>query len=209
MARKQLGEFTKSLKRALKVAEEEFQSTTTMATLATETKSTIKHYQSEIDALTRRCKLAETSFLQLYQSLYECCCFEEDAATDLTIVFQQSIQLLQSKEEQLHNLLRGMEELNDELEMGNAEQSRLKGELKEMERQLKEAIKKQGGGDKSSSGVSGGSEGGGGGSGSSALSLAEREELIRLRREVAEYEVEFRGLKNQDITIRKLESELI
>ena len=39
--------------------------------------------------------------------------------------------------------------------------------------------------------------------------LAEREELIRLRREVAEYEVEFRGLKNQDITIRKLESELI
>jgi len=206
VARKQLGEFTKSLKRALKVAEEEFQSTATMVTLATETKSTIKHYQSEIDALTRRCKLAETSFLQLYQSLYECCCFED--ATDLSIVFQQSIQLLTSKEEQLHNLLRGMEELNDELEMGNAEQSRLKGELKEMERQLKEAIKKQGGGDKSSSGESGGSESGGG-SGSSALSLAEREELIRLRREVAEYEVEFRGLKNQDITIRKLESELI
>ena len=208
VARKQLGEFTKSLKRALKVAEEEFNSTATMVTLATETKSTIKHYQSEIDALTRRCKLAETSFLQLYQSLYECCCFEEDAATDLTIVFQQSIQLLQSKEEQLHNLLRGMEELNDELEMGNAEQSRLRGELKEMERQLKEAIKKQGGGDKSSSGESGGSESGGG-SGGSAFSLAEREELIRLRREVAENEVEFRGLKNQDITIRKLESELV
>ena len=73
---------------------------------------------------------------------------------------------------------------------------------------MKEAIKKQGGGDKSSSGESGGSESGGG-SGGSAFSLAEREELIRLRREVAEYEVEFRGLKNQDITIRKLESELV
>ena len=41
------------------------------------------------------------------------------------------------------------------------------------------------------------------------MSLAEREELIRLRSEVSEYEVEFRGLKNQDITIRKLESEFI
>jgi len=40
------------------------------------------------------------------------------------------------------------------------------------------------------------------------LSLVEREELIRLRSEVAEYEVEFRGLKNQDITIRKLESKI-
>ena len=54
---------------------------------------------------------------------------------------------------------------------------------------------------------------GSGGSGDNvpggALSLAEREELIRLRSEVSEYEVEFRGLKNQDITIRKLESEFI
>eukprot|EP00978_Attheya_sp_CCMP212_P015513 scaffold39980_cov50-Attheya_sp.AAC.4 len=39
-------------------------------------------------------------------------------------------------------------------------------------------------------------------------SRAEKEELIQLRREVAEYEVEFRGLKNQDITIRKLEAKI-
>lgn len=50
--------------------------------------------------------------------------------------------------------------------------------------------------------------GGGSGSSGGALSLAEREELIRLRSEVAEYEVEFRGLKNQDITIRKLEAKI-
>jgi homeobox protein cut-like len=45
---------------------------------------------------------------------------------------------------------------------------------------------------------------------SSALGLSrdEREELIQLRREVAEYEVEFRGLQNQDITIRKLEAKI-
>jgi hypothetical protein len=205
VARKQLGEFTKSLKRALKSAEDELLSSSnsgSIATLATETKSTIKHYQSEIDALTRRCKLAETTFLQLYHSLYECCCFDD--IDDLSIVFEQAIQLLTSKDDQLNNLLRGMEELNDELELGNEEKIQLQGELKEMERQLNEALKKGGGAKKSDGGgAADGNEGGG------ALSLAEREELIRLRSEVAEYEVEFRGLKNQDITIRKLESEFI
>jgi homeobox protein cut-like len=43
---------------------------------------------------------------------------------------------------------------------------------------------------------------------SSGLSRADKEELLQLRKEVAEYEVEFRSLKNQDITIRKLESRI-
>jgi homeobox protein cut-like len=42
----------------------------------------------------------------------------------------------------------------------------------------------------------------------SSLSKAGKEELMQLRREVAEYEVEFRSLKNQDITIRKLEARI-
>ena len=42
----------------------------------------------------------------------------------------------------------------------------------------------------------------------SSTSKEEKEELIELRREVAEYEVEFRSLKNQDITIRKLEKKI-
>lgn len=45
-------------------------------------------------------------------------------------------------------------------------------------------------------------------SSSSGFSSAKEEELIQLRREVAEYEVEFRSLKNQDITIRKLEARI-
>lgn len=44
---------------------------------------------------------------------------------------------------------------------------------------------------------------------SSGLTKAEKEELIQLRKEVAEYEVEFRSLKNQDITIRKLEAKIV
>lgn len=41
------------------------------------------------------------------------------------------------------------------------------------------------------------------------MSNEDREELIQLRKEVAEYEVEFRTLKNQDITIRKLEEKIV
>ena len=41
-----------------------------------------------------------------------------------------------------------------------------------------------------------------------SMSRDDREELLQLRRDVAEYEVEFRGLKNQDITIRKLEAKI-
>ena len=37
----------------------------------------------------------------------------------------------------------------------------------------------------------------------------DKEEIMQLRRDVAEYEVEFRSLKNQDITIRKLEARII
>lgn len=37
----------------------------------------------------------------------------------------------------------------------------------------------------------------------------DQEELIQLRKEVAEYEAEFRTLKNQDITIRKLEEKIV
>jgi homeobox protein cut-like len=43
---------------------------------------------------------------------------------------------------------------------------------------------------------------------SSGMSKMEHEELLQLRQEVAEYEVEFRSLKNQDITIRKLEARI-
>jgi homeobox protein cut-like len=41
------------------------------------------------------------------------------------------------------------------------------------------------------------------------LNKENHEELIQLRKEVAEYEVEFRTLKNQDITIRKLEEKIV
>ena len=187
-ARKQLGELTKSLKRTVKSTESSNELTKeVISTLANETKTTIKKYQEEIDSLTRRCKIAENSFVQLYQPLYEC--------VDPAVVLSEGIRLIEGRDGQIDNLLRGMEELNVEVENISKEKDRLESELNEKEDELQNVLKNGGGG-----GGSGGDVGG-------ALSLAEREELIRLRSEVAEYEVEFRGLKNQDITIRKLESE--
>mmetsp|Transcript_29715 Transcript_29715/g.34482 ORF Transcript_29715/g.34482 Transcript_29715/m.34482 type:complete len:658 (+) Transcript_29715:284-2257(+) len=45
-------------------------------------------------------------------------------------------------------------------------------------------------------------------SGHIIMNKEEKEELISLRREVAEYEVEFKTLKNQDITIKKLNTKI-
>ena len=193
-ARKQLGELTKSLKRAVKATTDLGDNITkeSVSTLSNETKSTIKKYQEEIDALTRRCKIAESNFVQLYQPLYEC--------VDPAVVLVDAIRLMEGRDGQVTNLLKAMEELNVEIEVVRNEKSQLENVLVEKEMELKEA--KENSKNNSSGGSSNDVPGG-------ALSLAEREELIRLRSEVSEYEVEFRGLKNQDITIRKLESEFI
>ena len=199
-ARKLLGDQTKSLKRAVKSAESDG-SKDQVSSLAKECKATIKSYQEDIDSLTRRCKVAETSFVQLYHSLYEC--------VDPALVLEEAIRQLDGRDGQVNNLVKGMEELNGELESVREEKMGMELELedkvielKEVKEELKDSV--NGGGSGNGSGDAGVSGGGGAGG---ALSLAEREELIRLRSEVAEYEVEFRGLKNQDITIRKLESE--
>mmetsp|Transcript_22597 Transcript_22597/g.45761 ORF Transcript_22597/g.45761 Transcript_22597/m.45761 type:complete len:813 (-) Transcript_22597:52-2490(-) len=187
-ARKQLGELTKSLKRAVKTAETEV-TPENVKILAGEFKTTIKSYQEEIDSLTRRCKTAESTFLSFYQAIYEC--------EDPSWIIGECLRVMEGKDSQIDNLLRGMEELNGEME-GMVDERK---KCAELEKQLEakdeeiEKLKLEGGG------------GGGSGDGES-LTLAEREELIRLRSEVAEYEVEFRGLKNQDITIRKLESKI-
>ncbi len=187
-ARKQLGELTKSLKRAVKTAETEV-TPENVKTLAGEFKTTIKSYQEEIDSLTRRCKTAESTFLSFYQAIYEC--------EDPSLIIGECLLMLEGRDAQIDNLLKGMEELNGELEVMNDERKKiaeLEKQLDEKDKEI-EKLKSEGG-----RGVGNGDDG--------SLTLVEREELIRLRSEVAEYEVEFRGLKNQDITIRKLESKI-
>ena len=193
-ARKRLGELTKSLKGAIRTATSAAggDKDAALASLAAECKTTIKSYQEEIDGLTKRCKSAEGSFVQLYRSLYEC--------ADPAMALEEALRLIDGRDGQVANLLKAMEALNSELDGLRDEKDRLAGELDAKEGELAEARKDAAGGVADDGGASGGT--------ASALTLAEREELIKLRGDVAEYEVEFRSLKNQDITIRKLESKI-
>lgn len=101
--------------------------------------------------------------MQLYTSIYEC--------RDPASVIQEALAIIEGRDGQVDNLLRGMEELNLEVEAVTGERDGLRSELEEA---------KAGGlsGEKDALGSGG------------ELSLAEREELIRLRGEVAEYEGE-------------------
>eukprot|EP00984_Skeletonema_dohrnii_P026027 scaffold15287_cov67-Skeletonema_dohrnii-CCMP3373.AAC.1 len=108
--------------------------------------------------------------------------------------------IVQSRDDQLENLLGAMEELNGELEGVREKELAWAAEREELLSQLKESEIRKDHDAKSNNNNNNHQN--------SALSLAEREELIQLRSEVAEYEVEFKGLKNQDITIRKLEAKI-
>ena len=101
--------------------------------------------------------------MQLYTSIYEC----RDPASAL----REAIGVIEGRDKQVDNLLKGMEEINGELEQLTSERDGLRMEL--------EKVKSDNGdGEKDVLGSGG------------ELSLAEREELIKLRGEVAEYEGE-------------------
>jgi homeobox protein cut-like len=196
-ARKQLADTTKQFKKSVKNVE---QASTALASsaspdivastvktidgLAKECRHTVKSYQEEIDNLTRRCKASENAFSSVAQALAE--------VPDPSAVFATAFERLQSQQSQMTQLLRAMDKANKE--MANMESNfAQRAERYEKEiAHLKESNKTT---NKATT--------------ESGLGKEEREELLQLRREVAEYEVEFRSLKNQDITIRKLEARIV
>jgi len=181
VARKQLADLTRKFKKTIKVSNN--------TTLEQDARVTIKAFQDEIDNLTRRYKSSDNSFLSLYQSLYD--------LPDPGDVLGFALEIIDLKENEKQQL---KEELRD-LEMNAAEMAKVKvetsvaevktcsmeelGELEELRKQKeqwKEDLRKK--------------------------EDQWSEEVASLKREVAEYEVEFKSLKNQDITIRKLESKI-
>jgi myosin heavy subunit len=104
-------------------------------------------------------------------------------ASDPAILYCHSYDVIVAQSQQLTQLLLTVDSLTQELEQSE----KMCSELKEALNRLEEAqLQKT----------------------SISLSNEERDELKILRKEVAEYEVEFRSLKNQDITIRKLEEKI-
>jgi len=142
--------------------------------------------------------------LELYKGLYEL----PDPAPFLT----NAVEHLESMSGQVQHLLKGMEEMQRELEMRDEEHAKsvqnqdqelfqvkkLLEEANAKNKKLEKELK-----DKAKAASSGSSQ-----NEKSYMSKEEKEELIELRSEVAEYEVEFKTLKNQDITIKKLNTKI-
>jgi len=175
-----------------------------MDVLAKECRTIVRAYQEEIDQLTRRCKFSEGNFFDLFKALYE--------LPDPVPMLTSANEHLDAKVGQVHHLLKGMEEIQNELEEhgkryeGQLQES--KGELESVQLTLEEERKRYkeleklqerrrtDQKEKDRQMTMGG------------LSKVEREELISLRSEVTEYELEFKTLKNQDITIKKLNTKI-
>mmetsp|Transcript_25752 Transcript_25752/g.37422 ORF Transcript_25752/g.37422 Transcript_25752/m.37422 type:complete len:832 (+) Transcript_25752:45-2540(+) len=204
-ARKRLGEITKMFKRSVKHLETTStglprnDATTptlhSIESLAKECRSTVKYYQEEIDNLTRRCKHSDSAFLNLHQAIGEL----PDPAHPLL----SGLEHVDARTVQVAHLIKGMDEMKAEMDEIEGTKLVLEKEIETLQRNLQDAMEQaavatsQNEVDKADVTLSGG------------INKAEREELIQLRSEVAEYEVEFRGLKNQDITIRKLEAKIV
>ena len=198
-ARKALADTTKQFKRSVKNAESAVQSlsmkntntdnatndpiltsltVTSVEELSKECRVTIKAYQEEIDNLTRRCKIAETSYATAVTALAE----RPDPAQALEAAWKEILQQKQHLQQVLHTV----DSVNQELEQAELKNRQYQDELA--------ALQESNNINNSNVSV--------------ALNNEERDELVKLRTEVAEYEVEFRSLKNQDITIRKLEDKI-
>lgn len=195
-ARKQLAETTKQFKKSVKNVEQASTSLASSASpetvtstvkaidsLAKECRHTVKSYQEEIDNLTRRCKSSENAFSSVAQALAE--------VPDPSAILATALERMLSQQSQMAQLLRTMDKANKE--MANMESNF----AQRADRYEKEIAQLKDSSTKASS------------ASDSGLGKEEREELLQLRREVAEYEVEFRSLKNQDITIRKLEARIV
>ncbi|KAG7374308.1 CASP C terminal-domain containing protein [Nitzschia inconspicua] len=185
VARKQLSEHTKSFKKSVKNVE------TAGNTLGTEPNE--ENIAAAVKAIENVAKLARVT-VKSYQeeidnltrrskateSAFDKLAQALGEAQDPTAFLVAAIEQMHTQQQQIQQLMQNVEEITEE-------NANLETKLQKAQQQQVSAAPSSAGG----------------------MSKAEKEELIQLRREVAEYEVEFRSLKNQDITIRKLEARII
>jgi homeobox protein cut-like len=153
----------------------------------------------EIDNLTRRSKATETAYTTITQLL-------ADVPTDPTTLLLSVLEHLSSQQGQIVQLTKRVDDTMKENTV--LEQTILKLQKNQQPSSSSSSSSsvpsKQDHGGLTTTTMNSSSN-----STSTGLGREEKEELIQLRRDVAEYEVEFRSLKNQDITIRKLEAKIV
>lgn len=157
----------------------------------------MKSYQEEIDTLSKRCKASDSVVVDLSKGM--------TGIPDPAPLLGSAVEHLESMTGQVTHLLKGMEEMQRELEAKQKEHLQSTKNSDEDLSQLRKLLDESNAKNKvmdrdlQNSKSASGSQ-----NEISYMSKEEKEELIELRREVAEYEVEFKTLKNQDITIKKL-----
>jgi homeobox protein cut-like len=186
--------------------------------LIKETRTLVKAYQDEIDHLTKRCKISDTAFTDMHHAFYPMNPLTNDMENNQNILDPRSVLVkcqshLDAQANQVHHLLRGMAEIQKEMEESETKAREWKGKADSLEKKVQEYVKKEESWNSSKNSKAEEdretlNNNTSTTSGTASWSKEEREELIRLRREVAEYEVEFRSLKNQDITIKKLHAKI-
>lgn len=198
-ARKQLGDLTKQLKRSIKNLEQK-SSGGAGSEVVKNCRSTIKAYQEEIDNLTKRCKASESNYTALGGALFGPGAGSSDPAAIIAAAMEQ----LHVQQQQIQQLVSSTQTMSEEIQKYEQKVQKLEDAAKSDKEKLAAAEKKLASANQQQQSASSAPSSGA----SAGVSNAEREELVQLRQEVAEYEVEFRSLKNQDITIRKLESKI-
>lgn len=183
--RKVLAETTKQFKKSVKAAEQ----AAIQLSNDTTPNATTELIVTSIDTLSNECRSTVKLYQEEIDSLTRRCKNVEQEYSavyaqlvdvpDPTVLFQHCNDIVGSQNQQMLQLLSTIESLNREWQQAE----KLNAEYKLKNQELTQAN-------------------------SAKLSNEERDELISLRKEVTEYEVEFRSLKNQDITIRKLEEKI-
>eukprot|EP00536_Pseudo-nitzschia_multiseries_P001460 jgi/Psemu1/250576/estExt_Genewise1Plus.C_190003 len=188
-ARKQLADTTKSFKKLVKNVETSGK--TLGSTPAAASDENVASAIKAIDAVSKQARVTIKSYQEHIDNLTRRSKGIESAFDKLTNALQDlqdpsgllaaAMELMNAQQQQIYQLAEKVEEVSSE----NAS----------LDAKLQKSIE-EGRAAKYSAAAS------------SSSNKEEKEEIMQLRREVAEYEVEFRSLKNQDITIRKLEKRI-
>jgi len=184
-ARKHLADTTKSFKRAVKNVE-----TSGKALGSTQTEENVAAALKSIEAVSKQARTTVKSYQEEIDNLTRRSKGIESAFDKLTNALhdlQDPSGLLAVAMEQLNAQQQQIHKLSQKVEEVSSENVSLDAKLQKSIQEERAA--------KSSAATN-------------SSSKEEREEIMQLRREVAEYEVEFRSLKNQDISIRKLEKRI-
>lgn len=188
-ARKTLADTTKQFKRSVKLAET---AVTGLAQLDS-SDPVITTTLTAMDALSKECRLTVKSYQEEIDNLTRRCKAAEQGFANVFFALQKlpdpaailagCQQQMDAQHKQLTQVLHTVDSVKQELDKAEKTSNEYKKQIDSLK----------------SGNVSGGGR---------IFSNEERDELATLRKEVSEYEVEFRSLKNQDITIRKLEEKI-